>query len=69
MSGIIIKVKPETFTVEFESIKAPCPGCLFYRADLDGDGFKSCGKANRQLSSAVLTQCEKENWRRERKFT
>ena len=63
--SIIIKVPPEKMTVEFESTKAPCPSCLFYRPDLDGDGYKSCMKVNKQLSSDVLTQCEKENWMRE----
>ena len=66
MSGILIKVKPEVFTVEFESTKAPCSSCLFYKPDLDGDGYTACTMANKQLSSAVLTQCEKENWRRDK---
>lgn len=63
MSGIMIKLAPEVFTVEFESTKAPCPGCRFYSADSAGP--KSCGKASRPLSSALVTQCSDEEWRAE----
>jgi len=63
MSGIMIKLAPEVFTVEFESVKAPCPGCLFYSADSEGP--KSCGKASKPLSSALVAQCGDEGWRAE----
>jgi len=62
---IVIKVPPEEVTVAFESTKAPCRSCRHYRGDLYGDDYRSCGKVNRQITSDVLTQCEKENWRRE----
>lgn len=58
---ILINDEPVNVTVDFETKKAPCEGCLYY-AERSESSPPTCTVEGRPLSGSVIETCEKLKW-------